>query len=285
VLPGDVIALRSGDTASDSVEWIDRRGGTINATSVDGGATTVLAQLDVSADGEQRGVLGHTPIDGVRYAAWTEPGTDHPVVGALTDASGGSPGTVDRIVWDGGGLREAVGGHLGRSDDGRLVLGIGQRTDWARDHGSGAMVAIDPGGEAGQEPEVLSDGYTNPFAFAVAAGQDDPTLDGALWVADNAVVDDIERIGRRDLDDRDDHSRSDAPPRAPSAVIALPDADLAICGFLDSGLRRWTTADASTVGYGATLGPCITGATIIADGTIVTAASVDGVVAPVALAR
>lgn len=263
--PGDVIALRAADGGT--VEWIDRRAGTIRAVAVaDPVAIETLATIEVGIEGEQRGLLGHTLIDGVRYAAWTDPTTNHLLVGEVGAAGAG------RIVWDGGGTAGgAVGGHLEASADGQLILGIGQLTDWAKSHGSGAMVQLDPADPADQEPVILSDGYTNPFAFAV--------IDGELWVADNAVGDDVERIGRGDLTDRDEHATSALDPRAPSAVVGLPDSaatngSLGICGFLDAQLRRWSPDDGA---YGDSLGPCLTGATTLPDGSIVTAtASPDG---------
>ena len=281
--PGDVIALRAGDAGSGVVEWIDRRAGTIRSVDLavdDLTATDIvtLASIEVGTDGEQRGLLGHAVIDGVRYAAWTDPDTEHLLVGALTsDSSDGGdeivPAGVDRIVWDAGGTAGgAVGGHLEATSDGKLVLGIGQLTDWAKDHGSGAMLLLDPAGPADQEPVVLSDGYTNPFAFVV--------IDEQLWVADNAVGDDVERIGSIDLGagseraDRSDLDVTDTTPRAPSAVTVLPDGEIAICGFLDAQLRRWSSDPA---GYGDPLGPCLTGATVLADGSIVTA-TIDGLV-------
>ena len=201
-------------------------------------------------------------------------------------------------MWDGGGTAGgAVGGHLDRTADGQLVLGIGQLTDWARANRSGAMLQLDPQGPPGQEPVILSDGYTNPFAFDITAGLDEPSLDGQLWVADNAVGDDVERIGRGDpgapLADRDNHPSTDADPRAPSAMIALSDGRLAICGFLDGRLQAWqprellprvegdagdadqSNPERSDAGdqlvAGDDLGPCLTGVAVLDDGTIVTA--------------
>ena len=117
--PGDLIALRADDADPTIVEWIDRRAGTIRSIDVDEPATiTVLASIDVGTDGEQRGLLGHTMIDGVRYAAWTDPDTEHLLVGALDDTT---PAGVDRIVWDAGGTAGgAVGGHLAATADGAL---------------------------------------------------------------------------------------------------------------------------------------------------------------------
>jgi hypothetical protein len=278
-LPGDVIALRSGGGDSNVVEWIDRRAGTIRSLDLAAGDPSeddvvTLASIEVGIEGEQRGLLGHTVIDSVRYAAWTDPDTEHLMVGALGAAGlDDSPAPIDRIVWDGGGTAGgAVGGHLEATADGALILGIGQLTDWAKEHGSGAILRLDPSGPPDQDPEVLSDGYINPFAFAVVGDQ--------LWVADNAVGDDTERIGAIDLEpgsDRSDRADLDATgsaPRAPSAIIALPDGDVAVCGFLDGQLRRWTL---DPPGYGDELGPCLTGAVVLPDGTIVTATA-DGLV-------
>jgi hypothetical protein len=279
--PGDVIALRSGVRSAagapvgTTIEWLDRRAGTIRALTVsddvattDDGAATVddvstLARIDVGTEGEQRGLLGHTVIDGTRYAAWTDPDTNRLLVGEVGPTGQAGTSRV-RIIWDGGGTAGgAVGGHLAASADGQLILGVGQLTDWAKANGSGAMLQLDPGGPPDQEPVVLSDGYTNPFAFTVVGDQ--------LWVADNAVGDDIERIGRGDLDARDLHAATGRPPRAPSAMIALGDGSLGVCGFLDGQLRAWRIDDAP--GDSAALGPCLTGATTLPDGTIVTAAA------------
>ncbi len=107
--------------------------------------------------------------------------------------------------------------------------------------------------------------------------------DGELWVADNAVGDDVERIGRGDLADRDDLTATGRDPRAPSALIVLPGGStdpvrLGVCGFLDAQLLPWSTGPSSGAsGYGASLGPCLTGAAVLADGTIVTATA-DGLV-------
>jgi len=263
--PGDLIALRAADTDPTVVEWIDRRAGTIRSVDIEDPAEiTVLASIDVGTDGAQRGLLGHATIDGTRYAAWTDPDTGHLLVGALDNAE---PASVDRVVWDAGGTAGgAVGGHLAATADSKLVLGIGQLTDWAKDHGSGAMLQLDPLGPADQEPVVLSDGYTNPFAFATAGD--------LLWVADNAVGDDTERTGVIDLApgstrvDRDDLDTTGENPRAPSAAVVLADGTIGVCGFLDAELRPWSP---DPPGYGAPIGPCLTGGARLPDGTIVTA--------------
>jgi len=278
--PGDVIALRAGPFTDEgllTVEWIDRLEGTIRSVPIpDEGAASVddvttLARVEVGTDGGQRGLLGHAVIDGVRYAAWTDPATDHLLVGEVQRLDDDS-GFFGRIVWDGGGTAGgAVGGHLSATAGGLLVLGIGQLTDWAQDHGSGALLLLDPEGPPDQQPTVLSDGYINPFAFVVEGDE--------VWVADNAVGEDVERIGRARPRGRDGLAISDADPRAPSAMVALPGGDYGVCGFLDGNLRSWTpTDDAGSDGsYGDPLGPCLTGATTLDDGSIATATA-DGLV-------
>jgi len=269
--PGDVIALRSTtDDGVTRVEWIERRTGRIRSVTFGQlaepngvgwqhadapvGPVETVASVEVGTDGEQRGLLGHTVIDGVRYAAWTEPTANHLLVGEV-DADG-----AGRIVWDAGATAGgAVGGHLETDADGDLILGIGQLTDWAKAHGSGAMLELDPAGPVDQVPVVVSDGYINPFAFT--------TADAQLWVADNAVGADAERIGRGDLGGRDTFTPTGVEPRAPSAMIALDDGSIAVCGFLDALLRPWSP-DTGT--YGDTLGPCLTGAAVLEDGSIVT---------------
>ncbi len=273
IRPGDIIALRTDvDDGVLAVEWIERRTGRIQRLPLGSLADTggpelddldaddlaadieTVATIDVGIDGEQRGLLGHTVVDGARYAAWTDPSNDL-IVGEVD-----SDGPV-RIVWNGGGtVADAVGGHLESDAGGQLLLGIGQLTDWANEHGSGAMLRLDPAGAADQEPLVVSDGYINPFAFVVE--------EEALWVADNAVGEDIERIGRGDLGGRATFPPSDADPRAPSATLVLDDGSLAVCGFLDGQLRLWSPTDAA---YGEALGPCLTGATTLPDGSIVAA--------------
>jgi len=259
---GDVIALRAPTADTTAIEWIERRTGRIQRldlaefTDARNAPIETVAMIDVGTDGEQRGLLGQTEIEGVRYVAFTEPEANHLVVAALD-----GNGAVERIVWDAGGTAGgAVGGHL-EAVTGQLVLGIGQLTDWAKSNGSGAMVRLDPTGPADQQPVILTDGYTNPFAFVPDGDR--------VWVADNAVGDDVEHIGRADLADRSEHPTTGVDPRAPSAMVALRDGRLGVCGFLDGQLLAWSTGESP--GYGESLGPCLTGAAALPDGSIVTA--------------
>ncbi|NND75571.1 MAG: hypothetical protein HKN44_11255 [Ilumatobacter sp.] len=281
--PGDLIALRADGTA---VEYVHRRDGTISrvSDSPDGSAPRVelLATIAVSTEGEQRGLLGHAVVDGRRFAAWTEPGTLDLVVGEVTS------GAVDRLVWAGTTTEsKAVGGHL-EAFEGRLLLGLGELTGWARGHGSGALVILDPDGGPEQVPVVMSDGWNNPFAFTVAA-------DGDVWVADNApdgadlpVAERAsERIGIAGPEGAEFSTLFAEPPpqRAPAAIIELPDGRLGVCGFVDNEMRAYEPiTDRGPENNGVrvvglrleragTIGPCQTGAAVLADGAIVTASS------------
>ncbi|MGK0274570.1 MAG: hypothetical protein ACI9N0_000947 [Ilumatobacter sp.] len=273
-LPGDVIALRAD---GDVIEYISRRTGEIRSFSqqqteqpAQGQTdTNVLATVDVSIEGEQRGLLGHTVIDGRRYAAWTEIDTLDLVVGEVTN------GSLDRLVWAGTGTSsKAVGGHL-EAQDGLIVLGLGSLTEWGRDNGSGAIVTLDPDGPAEQDPVVLSDGWNNPFAFTVLDN-------GTIWVADNAPDGSDLPVADRD-GERIAQATGDAagileppPQRAPSAIVQLPDGRLGVCGFLDNQMRAYEIADDSgALERAGTIGPCLSGATVLDDGTIVTS-SLDG---------
>jgi hypothetical protein len=174
---------------------------------------------------EQAGLLGVAEVDGVRYVAYTRTDGQLVVVGQF--------GVTWRIVWEGTSTRQkAIGGHL-EAYGSLLLLGLGELTGWAKEHGSGALVTLDPLGNQTQEPVVLTDGWHNPFAFAV--GPDHTTV----WVADNAPDGGVERLGRGDL--QGVTTDLPGPQRAPSALAILPDGRLAVCGWLDRRVRRYAT--------------------------------------------
>jgi hypothetical protein len=269
-----LIAVEDDDTRA--VEWIDRRSGEIRRLDLDAGDATVetVATVPVSTDGEQRGLLGQVDIDGRRFASWTQPGTNEIVVGEIVD---GAPANV---VWSGG---EAGGGAIGGvldDLDGRILLGLGRNTDWDADtRVGGAILSIDPDGSPDDAPSELAVGFTNPWAFTA-------TESGEVWFADNAAgpdpddpdIDDRERIGRADrVDNRNDVPRITEPGRAPTAMVELPDGRIGICGFLDNELRAYEIVDTDAgertgLERAGTIMPCLTGAAVFADGTIVTAA-------------
>jgi hypothetical protein len=292
--PGDIVGLVARDDLDEpAVEWIDRLDGTIHRLSVgnDTVTSTVVARIPVGADGEQRGLLGQVVVDGRRFAAWTQPDTFELVVGEITggDADTDAQNSNARIIWSAGEASSgAIGGVLDELD-GRILVGVGRNTGFDRETGvGGAILALDPDGTADQEPEEISVGYTNPWAFTAIGDE--------IWVADNAAgpdpaddtVDDIERIGRADLlAERADMTRIAESGRAPTAMIALPDGRLAICGFLDNELRAYEIIDGADADppnpateereraeleRAGTIMPCITGAAIFDDGAIVTAA-------------
>ena len=272
--PGESVGLIANDTDGiRSVEWLDRLDGTIQRLDIDDPDAIVetVATVDVGTDGEQRGLLGQVVIDGVRYASWTQPDTFEFVIGELLPDGG------QRIVWSAG---EAGGGAIGGvldELDGRIILGLGRNTEWdAETDSGGALLAIDPGATSDQQPDVLSVGYTNPWAFTA-------TSDGSVWVADNAAGpdpddesrDDVERIGRADLvPDRNDMDEVPWPGRAPSAMVELPDGRIGICGFLDNELQAHDIVG-DTLERAGTIMPCLTGAATFDDGTIVTVAQTD----------
>ncbi|MFK8024475.1 MAG: hypothetical protein AB8G26_10990 [Ilumatobacter sp.] len=278
--PGAVVSLR--DAGDGVVEWVEREAGRIMSldTDADGAAASIVAELDVATDGQQWGLLSTLLLDdGRRFAAWTmSTGGDEAdlVVGELVD------GETPRLVWNAGSV--GSGGIGGVMDvlDGRLLIGLGQNVEWTNDNANdGAFVSLDPDGDVDQAPIPIGDGYINPWAFVVVD-------DTEVWVADNAAgpdaddpdADDVERIGRADLDDRGDMARSTEPDRAPAAMIELDDGRLGICGFLDNELRAYEIVDADTgarseLERAGTIMSCNTAAVALDDGTLITTATTD----------
>lgn len=282
-VPGTKVGLVAVETAGErTVEWIDRLDGTIHRLDIDAaGQPEVVATVAVGTEGEQRGLLGQTVIDGRRFATWTQPadtsGDFEIVVGEIVDGGAGN------IVWSGGPAGGgAIGGVLDELD-GRILLGLGRNTGWDADTMvGGAMLSLDPDGSVGDPVAELAVGFTNPWAFTV-------TESGEVWFADNAAgpdpddpsVDDIERIGRADrVDDRNDVPRISEPGRAPTSMVELPDGRIGICGFLDNELRAYEIVDTDAgertgLERAGTIMPCNLGAAVFNDGTIVTLAQSD----------
>ena len=195
------------------------------------------------------------------------------VVGELLDDGS------THIVWNAGPSSDgAIGGVLAQRDD-QILIGVGRNTGWdTTTKVGGAILTIDPDGPPTQAGTALSVGYTNPWAFVV-------TLAGDVWVADNASGpdpddesrDDVERIGRADLvDDRNDMAEVVGAGRAPTAMVELSDGRLGICGFLDNEMHAFEVVDTdagprTALERAGTIMPCLTGAAVFADGTIVTA--------------
>lgn len=280
--PGDVVGLIAVENGDDrTIEWVDRIDGTIRSLDIDDGDAPpeIIATIAVGTDGEQRGLLGQVIIDDRRFASWTQPadasGEFEIVVGEVVDGAAGD------IVWSGGRAGGgAIGGVLDELD-GQILLGLGRNTAWDADtDAGGAFLVISPDASPGDDGLPLSVGYTNPWAFTV-------TESGHLWFADNAAgpdpddpsIDDIERIGRGDLiANRNDVERITEPGRAPTAMVELDDGRIGICGFLDNELRAYEIvepadgdSEPTALDRAGTIMPCLTGAAVFTDGTIVTA--------------
>ncbi len=222
----------------------------------DRGSRRVLARVAVTTRG-QRGLLGLAVADGRTFAAYTA--RDGRLV-------------VDRVlprpaarVWTGPVTAElGNGGHLAVLADGRLVVGVGDlgRPSRTRDPGApnGKLLALDPRGPAGQRPDILSGGWNNPFAFAVAP-------DGRIWVADNAPGRRPERLGS---------GTASAPrwplprPIAASGLAVLSATDVAVCGVASGTLERYRRrSDGSWRPLGPLTTPCRYGVVRLADGRLV----------------
>ena len=175
----------------------------------------------------------------------------------------------------------AVGGHI-EVVDGRLLLGLGALTEWALRRGSGALVFLDPDGDADQRPLIYSDGWNNPWAFTL-------TGDGSVWVADNAPDGSDRPVAERDGERISDALRTgpdfvDPPPqRAHSAIAELPDGRLGVCGFLDDEMLAYERQSDGGLERAGTIGRCQTSVAVLDDGTIVVVSVDDG--APVLLVR
>ena len=119
------------------------------------------------------------------------------------------------------------GGHLAFSPGGVLVVGIG---DLQRGDRSGRLLGLDPDGPPDQEPQAISSGWNNPFAFAFGPGS-------SLWVADNAPGEDPERLVRVGPDGQSAFTRK-LPGRqiAPAGLVALSDTELVLCAYLPAQL-------------------------------------------------
>ena len=188
-----------------------------------------LVTVAVSTDG-QRGLLG-LAVDraGRVFASWTNPGR-------ILVVAQVSPAPV-RTVWRGPRTAdEANGGRLAFARDGVLIVGIGDLLDRARVTDplapNGKLLRIDPDGPASQQPEVLSSGWNNPFAFAV-------TPSGAVWVADNAPGDEAERLARGDVDGRPTAVRGLPAKTVPSGLAAVDEHRLILCGFASGRLLEY----------------------------------------------
>jgi hypothetical protein len=120
------------------------------------------------------------------------------------------------------------------------VIGVGDLQDPPRvadpDAPNGKLLALDPDGPPGQEADVLSGGWNNPYAFAFLPG-------GGLWVADNAPGRRPERIARGDTGGGPPAAVTELPGRiAASGAAPLGPRALAVCGVVSGRLDRFERA-------------------------------------------
>lgn len=184
-----------------------------------------LARVEVMSRPGQRGLLGIVSDGTTTYAAFTR--ADGRLVVAEV-----APGE-QRLVWRGPPSAEAAnGGRLALTEAG-LVIGVGDLTepDLVDDPRApnGKLLLLDPFGRPDQEPQVISTGWHNPFAFTVAD-------DGSLRVADNAPGDEPERLARGDTARPSEVVELEGTT-APSGVLSDGD-DLLVCGYVSGELRR-----------------------------------------------
>ncbi len=237
-----------------------RYGELASGTIRDLGSRRVLARVPVRAGG-QRGLLG-LAVDrrGRTFAASVDRRGDLAVDQVLP--------VPRRRVWTGpSAALLGNGGHLAMLPDGRLVLGIGdlQRPSRTSDPRAlnGKLIALAPGGPAGQRPQILSSGWNNPFAFATTAG-------GRIWVADNAPGRRPERLG----------PGAGAGPRtpltrhtAPSGLAVLSASDVAVCGVGSGRLDRYRRSASGRWSYaGRFSAPCRFGVARLTGGDLIVSA-------------
>jgi hypothetical protein len=237
----------------------ERLSGRVLDVDAEGRSRGVVARVPVSTEG-QRGLIGLAVDEGGRtFATWTRP-DGRIVVGQV------APGRR-RIVWRGPrSTNLANGGTLRFDPGGGLIVGIGDLEDRARldDPASpnGKLLRLDPDGPADQDPEVVSGGWNNPYAFAL-------TPSGDLWVADNSPGDAPERLARGDRGPRPADVTELEGTRAPAGLEALGDDELVLCGFVSRRLERFRIEDGRAVPAGEPLArDCALGVRRLADGRL-----------------
>jgi hypothetical protein len=251
--PAALVALPGG-----GLLYGERLTGRIRRVGADGRlAPRPVARVEVSTEG-QRGLLG-LAVDGEAvYAAWTEPG-GRLVVGRV------APGS-SRLVWAGPPSADlANGGHLEVAPNGSLLIGIGdlQEPELVDDPAApnGKILRLDPGGPASQEPEVVSAGWNNPFAFDLDPG-------GTLWVADNEPGDDPERLAGVGAGGVVGPVTSLPSGTAPAGLAVLDDR-LVVCGFRSGALLPYRIAgDRAEPDGDPLVEDCEVGVVALADGRV-----------------
>jgi glucose/arabinose dehydrogenase len=191
----------------------------------------------IASEGLQ-GLLG-LAVDkrGRIFADWT--GTDGRIHVAKV-----APGKR-RAVWNAGpDGQEANGGRLAFTQDGRLLVSVGDR-DRSVQSGpmgpigpvfpgfTGGIYSVNPNGPATQTPTTLAPGFFNPFGLAI-------TPSGDVWATDNAITPDTDLIAR--VHDGTAEPFAYMAHTAPSGLAAIDDHTLAVCGYVSRRLDRFAVA-------------------------------------------
>jgi hypothetical protein len=221
-----------------------------------GGTTEEIGSVEVSADGEQRGLLGIAVRDGDVFVSYTDQAKRLQV-----RVLGGRKVWVGPVSAD-----RANGGRIAFSLDGSLVIGIGNllepRAVSDPTAPNGKMLALDPDGPADQRPSIISSGWNNPFAFTFAP-------DGTLYVADNAGGEGAERLAIGNRGPKPVVLATLPPHAVPSGLAALPGDRLALCTFLEGTLRIYRVAGLRATPDARPLRTdCAIGVIVLADGTL-----------------
>jgi streptogramin lyase len=215
-----------------TIRYGERLTGQIRDLDPDGELVAeAVAEVDVEVEGHG-GLLGVAVDERERtFASWTN--EDGFLVVAQV-----APGD-ERMVWEGpSSPGRNIGGRIAFAPDGRLVIGVGdlQDPDAVVDPAvpNGKMLALDPDGPPEQDPETISGGWTNPFAFGFGP-------DGRLWIADNSDGG-AERLTLGDLDARRNPITELPEGTAPSG-LTVDGSDLYVCGFTSRRLLHYRIND------------------------------------------
>lgn len=220
------------------------------------GTAEPIGSVDVSTDGEQRGLVGIAVRGDEIFVSYTD--ADRRLQVRLL---GGGP------VWIGPESADrANGGRIAFAPDGALVIGVGDLLDRAAAMDpampNGKLLALDPDGPADQRPTVISSGWNNPFAFTFAG-------DGTLYVADNAGGEGEERLAIGGAGPLPIVLATLSPHSVPSGLAAMPDGRLALCTFLEGTLRAFLVGRAAARPELVPLAAdCSIGVITLADGTL-----------------
>lgn len=243
----------------------ERLTGDIRRVSPEGEVSEAVAHVEVSTDGEQRGLLGLTVDAKERIvAAWTDVDPDRTLlVGQV------APGPIE-ILWRGPPTAERANGGriaLWRADGDALLVGVGNLLDPAAaarpDTPNGKFVIVDRGSGPAQRPATLSAGWNNPFAFTV-------TSKGAVWVADNAGGEGAERLARADEGPMPTRITQplQAPHSAPSGLAALDEDTMLLCTYGTRELQEWSVVDREARFLRTLADDCSLGVIVLADGRV-----------------